>query len=34
MKPELDDPSGRLTTGHEWDGLKELDGPVPRAFSV
>lgn len=28
---ERDPVSGRRTTGHEWDGLKELDTPVPRA---
>lgn len=29
-KVEKDEISGRLTTGHEWDGLKELDTPMPR----
>ena len=28
-EPELDPLSGRKTTGHEWDGIKELDHPVP-----
>lgn len=28
--PELDAPTGRHTTGHEWDGIKELDTPLPR----
>ena len=32
MKPELDVPSGQETTGHEWDGIKELNTPVPKAF--
>lgn len=27
---ERDDVSGRETTGHEWDGIKELDTPLPR----
>jgi cytochrome c oxidase cbb3-type subunit 3 len=27
---ERDDVSGTETTGHEWDGLKELDTPLPR----
>jgi cytochrome c oxidase cbb3-type subunit 3 len=32
MKPdrERDEVSGTETTGHEWDGLKELDTPLPR----
>lgn len=29
-KIEKDDVSGRETTGHEWDGLKELNTPLPR----
>lgn len=28
--PEKDDISGVDTTGHEWDGIKELDNPLPR----
>jgi cytochrome c oxidase cbb3-type subunit III len=28
-KPELDDVTGVETTGHEWDGLKELNRPLP-----
>ena len=28
--PEIDDISGTNTTGHEWDGIKELDTPLPR----
>ena len=28
--PEKDEVSGRETTGHEWDGLKELNTPLPR----
>lgn len=30
MKPEHDPVSGRLTTGHEWNGITELDTPVPK----
>ncbi|MBU6234381.1 MAG: cytochrome-c oxidase, cbb3-type subunit III [Alphaproteobacteria bacterium] len=29
-KPEIDKISGVETTGHEWDGLKELNNPAPR----
>lgn len=29
-KPELDQATGVHTTGHEWDGLKELNNPMPR----
>ncbi|MEH6403066.1 MAG: cytochrome-c oxidase, cbb3-type subunit III [Sneathiella sp.] len=29
-KIEKDDVSGMDTTGHEWDGIKELDTPMPR----
>mgnify|MGYP000411579846 CR=1 FL=1 len=29
-KVEKDAISGRETTGHEWDGIKELDTPLPR----
>ncbi len=29
-KKEIDDVSGVETTGHEWDGLKELNNPMPR----
>jgi cytochrome c oxidase cbb3-type subunit III len=28
-KPEIDDVTGVETTGHEWDGLKELNKPLP-----
>ena len=27
---ERDEPTGVDTTGHEWDGIKELDNPLPR----
>ncbi|MBR0692764.1 cytochrome-c oxidase, cbb3-type subunit III [Bradyrhizobium lablabi] len=30
-QPERDSYTGYLTTGHEWNGLKELNTPVPRA---
>ena len=29
-EPERDDHTGVETTGHEWDGIKELDNPLPR----
>lgn len=29
-KRDLDDVTGTETTGHEWDGIKELDTPMPR----
>ena len=28
---ERDSHTGYLTTGHEWNGIKELNTPVPRA---
>ncbi len=28
--PELDTVSGQNTTGHEWDGIKELNTPLPK----
>ncbi len=27
-----DQVSGQLTTGHEWDGIEELDTPIPKPF--
>ena len=27
---DIDKVSGRSTTGHEWDGIKELNTPLPR----
>jgi cytochrome c oxidase cbb3-type subunit 3 len=27
---EIDQPTGQATTGHEWDGIKELNTPLPR----
>ena len=29
-KPEIDEVSGVETTGHTWDGIKELNNPLPR----
>lgn len=29
-KPDIDSISGVETTGHEWDGIKELNNPAPR----
>src|SRR6516225_4762142 len=29
-QPDRDDYTGYLTTGHEWNGIKELNTPVPR----
>ena len=34
MKPDLDDISGQQTTGHEWNGIKELNTPIPKAFRI
>ena len=33
-KEELDPVSGHRTTGHEWNGIKELDTPVPRGVLI
>ena len=29
-EPHRDEHSGVETTGHEWDGIRELDNPLPR----
>ena len=29
-EPERDEHTGVETTGHEWDGIRELDNPLPR----
>lgn len=29
-QPEIDKATGTATTGHEWDGIKELETPLPR----
>ncbi|MBW4707461.1 cytochrome-c oxidase, cbb3-type subunit III [Roseobacter sp. YSTF-M11] len=34
MTSEIDQASGQPTTGHEWDGIRELDTPVPRSMSL
>lgn len=33
-KHDVDEISGIETTGHEWDGLKELDNPAPRWWLI
>lgn len=32
--PEIDSHSGVETTGHEWDGIRELNNPLPRWWRV
>lgn len=34
MTPEKDEITGKPTTGHEWNGIRELDTPVPRPIRV
>jgi cytochrome c oxidase cbb3-type subunit III len=29
-RPDIDELSGVETTGHEWDGIRELNNPMPR----
>ena len=31
---EIDQVSGRTTTGHQWDGIKELNTPLPRWWVI
>ena len=31
---QIDEFSGVSTTGHEWDGIKELDTPMPRWWLI
>ncbi|PQA88881.1 cytochrome-c oxidase, cbb3-type subunit III [Hyphococcus luteus] len=31
---EIDQPTGVETTGHEWDGIKELNNPLPRWWVI
>ena len=31
---EIDQPTGTETTGHEWDGIKELNTPLPRWWVI
>lgn len=33
-KPEIDQITGVETTGHEWDGIKELNNPLPRWWLI
>lgn len=33
-KEEVDPATGEQTTGHEWNGIKELDNPVPRGVLI
>jgi cytochrome c oxidase cbb3-type subunit 3 len=33
-KPEVDEHTGVETTGHEWDGIKELNNPLPRWWLI
>src|SRR5271167_497822 len=32
--PEKDSHTGTATTGHEWDGIKELNTPLPRWWVI
>jgi cytochrome c oxidase cbb3-type subunit 3 len=34
LKPSVDDVTGRETTGHEWDGVQELNNPLPRWWLI
>ena len=34
QKPEIDEFTGIETTGHEWDGIKELNNPMPRWWLI
>ena len=34
MRPEFDEISGKQTTGHEWNGIRELNTPMPKAFRL
>ena len=31
---QIDEPTGAKTTGHEWDGIKELNNPLPRWWLI
>lgn len=33
MTRKRDEASGEMTTGHEWDGVTELDTPIPKAIT-
>ncbi|MEM9739727.1 MAG: cytochrome-c oxidase, cbb3-type subunit III [Pseudomonadota bacterium] len=34
LNKEIDTPTGVETTGHEWDGIKELNNPLPRWWLI
>src|SRR3712207_7936115 len=34
LKPDVDAVTGRETTGHEWDGIRELNNPLPRWWLI
>ncbi len=34
VEKEIDAPTGVETTGHEWDGIKELNNPLPRWWLI
>lgn len=34
LNPDVDEFSGVNTTGHEWDGIKELNNPLPRWWLI
>lgn len=34
MKGDFDEITGARTTGHEWNGVQELNNPIPRAFRL
>jgi cytochrome c oxidase cbb3-type subunit 3 len=34
MKGDIDEITGAHTTGHEWNGIQELNNPIPRAFRI
>jgi cytochrome c oxidase cbb3-type subunit 3 len=33
-REEIDSVSGTATTGHQWDGIKELNTPLPRWWVI
>lgn len=34
MSGDIDELTGAQTTGHEWNGIQELNNPIPRAFRL
>lgn len=34
MTPEIDEPIEQQNIGYEWDGIKELDTPVPLSIAI